>query len=95
MWKPITAWMRRVYDVAYEADDETYARLSDRIDRLDAARARLRDARVVVILIHKPDEAFVREVFRRINTTGKPFAEGEVFAALARVTAPTTATAEE
>ncbi len=86
--RPATAWLRRVYDVACDADDETYARLADRIDRLDAARARLRDARVAVILIHKPDESFVREVFRRLNTTGKPFAEAEVFAALARVAAP-------
>lgn len=83
-----TSWLRRVYGVACDADDEMHARLLDRIDRLDAARARLRDARVAVILIHKPDEAFAREVFCRLNTAGKPFAEADVFAALARVAAP-------
>lgn len=87
-WKPGMEWIRSVYQAGYDADDDTHARMCDRVDRFDAARARFRDARVAVIVIHKPDEAFVREVFRRINTTGKPFAEADVFAALARVATP-------
>jgi len=89
-WKPGMEWTKRVYEWGYDADDATYALMSDRVDRFDAARARLRDARVSLIIVRKPDEALVREVFRRINTAGKPFAEADVFEALARVTEPTT-----
>lgn len=87
-WKPGMAWTKRVYDAGHDADDATYALMCDRVDRFDAARSRLRDARVSLIIVRKPDEALVREVFRRINTTGKPFAEADVFAALARATVP-------
>jgi hypothetical protein len=87
-WEPGMEWTKRVYGAGHDADDATYALMYDRVDRFDAARARLRDARVSLIIVRKPDEALVREVFRRINTAGKPFAEADVFAALARVTVP-------
>ncbi len=81
-WRGHMEWSRAVFNWGVDADDETNATMEDRIERADAARSRMRDFRVSLIVIHKDDEAFVREVFRRINTTGKPFTESEVFAAL-------------
>ena len=54
-----------------------------RLEALCAANRDVRDLRIGSILIpHDAGAAFAREIFRRMNTTGKPFTEADVFAAL-------------
>lgn len=59
--------------------------LSERLNALDKMMCLFRDLRLGALLI-APEAtlAFARDVFRRINTMGKPFSEEDVFKALNR-----------
>jgi len=71
-----------LYESVSSADDTAWRLARDRGTRLYAAAARLHETRVGVLVVHG-DEALAREVFRRINTAGRPLTEAEVFNALA------------
>lgn len=72
-WQPFYRAMRPLYEKeAHEL-----------IDVLESVHAIFKNSRIGSIFIPpEKDETFAREVFRRLNTSGKPFSEDEVFRCL-------------
>lgn len=56
------------------------AAVREMVARAEAVLHAFRDARIgAVVISPRQTEAFAREVFRRINTTGRPMSEADVF----------------
>ncbi len=72
-------WMRGAAGKEPTAGEEVLLERSDEV--VDA----FREAQIATITIDGP-ESFARDVFRRFNTSGRPFGEADVFAALTAAT---------
>lgn len=81
----LKATTRVVETRIYRESTPEQVMLSERLNALDKTMCLFRDLRLGALLI-APEAtlAFARDVFRRVNTMGKPFSEEDVFKALNR-----------
>ncbi|HET6499166.1 MAG TPA: DUF262 domain-containing protein [Amycolatopsis sp.] len=60
----------------------TYPEVTDRIEEINLITARLRQFRIPIYLVEQTDEDVLREIFDRMNNSGKTLTRAEVFSAL-------------